>query len=122
MPRSSVRETDAYLTNGIGLVETLQYRGEIVFTFKLRETRFQKEEASALYIWSNLPWYKRIFTRVTDYIVPKTMEDMLDLKPYCVGEKIGQLVWLNFPSVELEVVDELSETERGEGGHGSTGK
>jgi dUTPase len=122
MPRSSVRETEAYLTNGIGLVETFQYRGEIIFTFKLRESRLQKEEASALYKWSNLPWYKRIFTRWGDCIVPMTMEDMLDLKPYCVGEKIGQMVWLNFPEVELEKTDKLSETERGKGGHGSTGK
>jgi dUTPase len=51
-----------------------------------------------------------------------TMEDMLDLKPYDIGDKIGQIVWLNFPNVALEVVDKLSETERGKGGHGSTGK
>jgi dUTP pyrophosphatase len=122
MPRSSVRKTDVSLANGVGLVETFQYRDEFIFTFKPRESRSEKEEAEALYRWSQLPWYKRIFTRLTDCIVPMTMEVMLDLKPYDVGDKIGQIVWLNFPNVKLEVVDKLSETERGKGGHGSTGK
>lgn len=122
MPRSSIRKTDVSLANGVGLVETFQYRDEIIFTFKPRESRDEKEEAEALHRWSHLPWYKRIFTRLTDCIVPMTMEDMLDLKPYDVGDKIGQIVWLNFPNVKLEVVDKLSETERGKGGHGSTGK
>lgn len=38
------------------------------------------------------------------------------------GERIAQLVILPFLPVEFEEVDELSETDRGEGGFGSTGK
>ena len=38
------------------------------------------------------------------------------------GEKITQIVILPIPDVELEVVSELEETERGSGGFGSTGK
>ena len=37
------------------------------------------------------------------------------------GSRIAQLVILPFVPVDLEVVDELTETERGEGGFGSTG-
>lgn len=42
-------------------------------------------------------------------------------KIYAVGEKIGQITILPFPQVEFEESEELSETERGTGGYGSTG-
>jgi dUTP pyrophosphatase len=38
------------------------------------------------------------------------------------GERICQIAIREVPDVRLEVVDELSETERGENGFGSTGK
>lgn len=37
------------------------------------------------------------------------------------GEKIAQLILLPFLPIEFNMVDELSETERGEDGFGSTG-
>lgn len=37
-------------------------------------------------------------------------------------ERIAQAMLIEVPRIELDVVDELSETERGEGGFGSTGK
>lgn len=43
-------------------------------------------------------------------------------KPYEVGDKIAQLIIIPYPKIEFKVVDELSTTERGEKGHGSTGK
>lgn len=41
---------------------------------------------------------------------------------YEIGEKIGQIIVVPFPKIEFEEVDELSDTIRGEGGFGSTGK
>jgi dUTP pyrophosphatase len=41
---------------------------------------------------------------------------------YAVGDRIGQLIIMPYPSVTFKEVDELSTTERGEGGYGSTGK
>jgi dUTP pyrophosphatase len=41
---------------------------------------------------------------------------------YEVGDKIGQIVIVPHPKVEFEEVEELSETKRGDGGFGSTGK
>lgn len=41
---------------------------------------------------------------------------------YQPGEKIGQLIILPYPTIYLEEVEELSSTERGEGGFGSTGQ
>lgn len=40
---------------------------------------------------------------------------------YRIGDKIGQLIILPYPTITLVETDELSETERGTGGHGSTG-
>lgn len=41
---------------------------------------------------------------------------------YRVGERIAQLVIMPVPLVKYTEVDELSETQRGEQGHGSTGR
>lgn len=41
---------------------------------------------------------------------------------YEIGDRIGQLIILPFPQIEPEEVQELSETERGQGSYGSTGK
>jgi dUTP pyrophosphatase len=40
---------------------------------------------------------------------------------YKIGDRIGQLVIIPYPTIELEEVDQLSESERGEGGFGSSG-
>lgn len=40
---------------------------------------------------------------------------------YQPGERIGQLIILPLPEVDLMEAHELTPTERGEGGHGSTG-
>ncbi len=41
---------------------------------------------------------------------------------YNIGDKIFQMIIIPYPQIEFEEVDELSDTERGEGGFGSTGK
>jgi dUTP pyrophosphatase len=41
---------------------------------------------------------------------------------YNVGDKIFQMIIIPYPQIQFEEVDELSDTERGEGGFGSTGK
>ncbi len=41
---------------------------------------------------------------------------------YEVGERGAQIIIIPHPTIEFEEVEELSNTERGEGGFGSTGK
>lgn len=41
---------------------------------------------------------------------------------YKVGDRIGQIIIMPYPQIEFVEVDELSETERGTNGYGSTGK
>lgn len=41
---------------------------------------------------------------------------------YKVGERIAQLIIMPYPVIDLVEADELSDTDRGEGGYGSTGR
>ena len=41
---------------------------------------------------------------------------------YAVGDRICQIMIIPHPPIEFEEADELSDTERGDGGFGSTGK
>ena len=41
--------------------------------------------------------------------------------PYKIGDRVAQIIIVPYPQIEFIEVNELSETERGEGGHGSTG-
>ena len=43
-------------------------------------------------------------------------------KKYEVGERVGQMIILPYPEIELVELDNLSSSERGEGGFGSSGK
>ena len=43
------------------------------------------------------------------------------IKTYVVGDRIGQLIIMPYPHIEFEEAEELSETERGDNGYGSTG-
>ena len=46
----------------------------------------------------------------------------LDSVAYNVGDRVAQIVIVPHPIVQFVEVDELSESKRGEGGFGSTGK
>lgn len=52
------------------------------------------------------------------FVYKKTRPDAIT---YGVGQRVGQLVILPFPKINYVEADELSTTERGEGGYGSTG-
>ena len=45
-----------------------------------------------------------------------------DPEVYELGERFAQLIIIPYPKIEFEEVEELSETDRGSGGYGSTGK
>jgi len=46
----------------------------------------------------------------------------LDSLAYKVGDRIAQIMIIPYPPIEFDEVAELSDTERGDGGFGSTGK
>jgi dUTP pyrophosphatase len=41
---------------------------------------------------------------------------------YKIGDRVCQIIIIPYPQVSFVEVDELSSSERGEGGYGSTGK
>ena len=51
----------------------------------------------------------------------RTKEDREDLE-YCVGDRIGQLIIIPYPTINFEQVEELEETNRGSQGFGSSGR
>lgn len=55
-----------------------------------------------------------------EYIVPlhNDTDEWMTIEP---GERIAQLIIMNFNPIEFNVVDSLSNTERGDGGFGSSG-
>ena len=95
-PRSSVRKTGLDLSNAVGVVDS-GYRGELQATFnKLFGTERMYDEA-------------------------KNTEDK-SINFYKIGDRIAQIMIIPYPPIEFKEVDELSNSERGEGGFGSTGK
>jgi dUTP pyrophosphatase len=92
--RSSVTNKDLILKNSVGVIDS-SYRNDIRF-------RFYDTNA----ITYNMNDVKTIIN--SDNI-------------YTIGERIGQIVFLELPKVELVESDELSETIRGTNGYGSTG-
>lgn len=50
-----------------------------------------------------------------------TAEEGFAVRSYQVGDKIGQLIIMERPKIELFQVNELSDSERGTDGFGSTG-
>lgn len=43
-------------------------------------------------------------------------------KPYDKGDRVAQMIIMPYPHIDLVEVDELSDSDRGDGGYGSTGK
>lgn len=125
-PRSSNRRTDAYLTNHVGISDSYLYRGEIMFCFKNRdsiETNAMKEGFSLLstMIGNRVDIDYSLQCAIGRYKTALA-KNPLDLAPYKVGERIGQMVVMPYPNVTIEEVDKLSDTVRQDGGFGSTGK
>lgn len=124
-PRSSNRRTEAYLTNSVGIADTALYRGEIVFCYKNRES------IESLAVVKRTSEFFRLLengfalvdaAHLSMKIYNDTVSNPMLYAPYQVGERIGQMVFLAHTNVRLNEVEELSETERGEGGFGSTRK
>ena len=125
LPRSSNSKTSAYLCNTPGLVDPAQYRGEVKLMFKNRTSIGVRAELEANRIWNNMPWYKKLFKTFDEIEIQclKYMkEHALAYAPYEIGDHICQMAFMHCPKINLKMVDKLSETERGEGGFGSTGK
>lgn len=98
-PRSSNSKQDLLLCNSVGVIDS-SYRGEILVRYK----------------------------RIVNPIHHADIKDLAVVTAHCfqkhykVGDRVAQLIILPYPQIEFEEVKDLSETERGSGGFGSTNK
>ena len=125
-PRSSNRKTDAYMTNHVGVIDS-GYRGNILVCFKNRTSQHIINACNCLAydidaIADSVNSNSRCYCEGTT--CPNIESNEHDY-PYNVGDRIAQIMIVPYPKVIFEEVDskdDLGETERGDGGHGSTGK
>lgn len=108
VPRSSLTKTKWVLQNSPGLGDA-DYLGEYQYRFRAIPIGI-KSYNSTEYESFGISYDK--YHIELDY--PKF--------PYTVGDRIGQLYLEEVIPIEFIEVDELSNTERGEGGFGSTNK
>ena len=52
----------------------------------------------------------------------RPINGLLNAKVFQVGDRVGQLIILPYPTIMFEETEELSDSDRGAGGFGSTGK
>lgn len=97
-PRSSNCKKNLVLTNSVGVLDS-GYRGEVTFRFR--------PHTQGICVASPIGF---------------DLDFAEDCQVYQVGDRIGQIIIMPYPQIEFEEAEELSETERGEGGYGSSGK
>ena len=107
-PRSSNSKKDLLLANSVGVLDS-GYRGEL----KLRFKRVLRPELCGVddtinYHSTNI-WY------------PTKNARFNGSNEYEVGDKVGQIMILPYPIIEFNQVNDLTNTERADGGFGSTG-
>lgn len=112
-PRSSNSKKYLLLTNSVGVIDS-GYRGEV--TFKYRPSvmtvcyRKLKDRLAQLLLGSQRSQKRRGIHTETWHLFE-----------YEVGDRVCQLIILPYPKVEFEEVKELSDSDRGTNGYGSTG-
>lgn len=103
-PRSSVRDQDLMLKNSVGVVDA-SYRGEIKFSFSKFYNEISYEHT---HLDNDLIDFRRQLIRKPDQ--------------YKIGDRVGQLVVMKIPDIKMIEVKNLSDTDRGTDGYGSSGK
>lgn len=121
IPKSRHRRTHCYMPNTPGDVDP-GYTGEILVNYKPRLPRV------VINIIDNIHKYLtkhnvNIFGNkgLTHFINGLSLVEE-GVAPYGAGEAIAQCYLTPHPDIKFNVVNKLPETERGEGGHGSTEK
>lgn len=96
-PRSSVAKKGMVLSNSVGCVDS-GYRGEVKAKFKVTP--------DCAYIKDKMLWIAKRYS----------------LDAYEVGDRVCQLIIIPYPKIEPEFAEELSSSDRGDGGYGSSGR
>lgn len=126
-PRSSVSKYDLNLSNSVGVIDSC-YRGEITLKFRptlmfAQKGYYGKDENDYEGIDDTELANQEVTFNGRNENYPDIPYGNAPFAPRCyeIGERIGQIIIIPYPEIEFELADELSETDRGNGGYGSTG-
>ena len=111
---TSINRTDKYIEYGTGLAMEIPegYVGLIFPRSSVTNTDLMLKNGTGIIDQGYRGEIKFRFNRVSTE---------LSSEIYSVGDRIGQMMIIPYPTVQFEEVDELTETQRGEGGYGSSG-
>lgn len=121
-PRSSIADKCLNLRNCVGVIDS-GYRGEILCKFGTKYIQVLPHK-----------WFDRVRNLFTGKISGLHKSGITPIRAnnnwgepdgrdiYRIGERIAQIIIMPYPKVVFEEVRELPKSDRGEGGHGSTGK
>ena len=114
---SIISETPSQITYGLGVALEIPegFVGLVFPRSSIRKTRLQLSNSVGVIDSGYRGELQATFNKITT-----TIENQKN--DYKVGDRVCQIMIIPYPPVELIEVDELSDTERGEGGFGSTGK
>jgi dUTP pyrophosphatase len=112
-----INETSNQITYGTGLSLEIPegFVGLVFPRSSIRKTRLQLSNSVGVIDSGYRGELQATFNKITT-----TIENQKN--DYKVGDRIFQLMVIPHPHVDFIEVNELSETERGDGGFGSTGK
>ena len=113
--RSSIFKQDLSLANAVGVIDS-GYRGEIKFKFKPTLSYMDFGTTEDVHGVS-----KESDTFDFVGIAGDIQKDSIEASIYKVGDRVGQIIILPYPTISFLEVDELSSTERADGGFGHTG-
>lgn len=111
-PRSSQKKKSLWLTNHVGVVDS-GYRGEIKFAFKPDRKYWCEIQDGCLDIKGEFHYHASQDDEFQNFVTSSEI--------YSVGDRVGQLIIMPYPKVEFEESEEISSTDRGSGGFGSSG-
>ena len=113
---SIISTTSTQITYGIGLAMEIPkgFVGLIFPRSSVRKTRLMLSNCVGVIDSGYRGELQATFNKIN--------QDSVSENDYKVGDRVAQIMIIPHPSIEFEEANELSDTERGEGGFGSTGK
>ena len=114
---SVISETPSQITYGLGIALEIPegFVGLVFPRSSIRKTRLQLSNSVGVIDSGYRGELQATFNKITT-----TIENQKN--DYKVGDRVAQIMIIPHPTIQFTEVDELTNTERGEGGFGSTGK
>jgi dUTP pyrophosphatase len=113
---SIISETDTQITYALGIALEIPegFVGLVFPRSSIRKTRLQLSNSVGVIDSGYRGELQATFNKINNNSVSGN--------DYKVGDRVCQIMIIPHPPIEFNEVDELSDSERGEGGFGSTGK